>query len=408
MSEGSPTVERVLRGELCTGCGLCASAAGEAIVMTTIPPGYSRPVVRRTVSREAERAIAAGCPGSVVAPWAAAPNYHEYWGPWHRVLTGHATDPQVRHRASSGGALSALLIHALRIGLVDRVLHISADPERPTRNLVSISTNEAEVISGAGSRYASSSPLEDIHAEVAKGGAFAFVGKPCDASALRQLASIDARVARTVPLVLSFFCGGVPSHDGADRIIAAMGLPVEEVVDFRYRGMGWPGNAVARTRDGRSAEMSYAESWGGHLSKEVQFRCKICPDAVGGVADIACADAWYGDENGYPSFDEDEGRSLIVSRTLAGDKLLADALSAGVLSVEPIEVDRIDEMQPAQARRKRLVRARVAALTITFQPKPRMDGLMLERAARRATPGEVLRNLFGTVRRVFMGRRSEQ
>ena len=55
--------------------------------------------------------------------------------------------------------------------------------------------------------------------------------------------------------------------------------------------------------------MSYADSWGAHLSKHVQFRCKICPDAVGGVADIACADAWYGGDSGYPQFDEAAGRS---------------------------------------------------------------------------------------------------
>jgi coenzyme F420 hydrogenase subunit beta len=357
------------------------------------------------VSEAAERAITAACPGSIVAPWQGAPNRHEYWGPWHQVFTGYANDEVVRHQSSSGGAISALLIHALQSGTVDRVLHIAADPSKPTRNIVSISVSEDEVISGAGSRYASSSPLEDINAELAKGGTFAFVGKPCDASALRQLALVDDRVARRVPIILSFFCGGVPSHDGADRIIAAMGLSSQEVVEFRYRGMGWPGNAVAKTADGRSAEMSYADSWGGHLSKEVQLRCKICPDAIGGVADIACADAWYGDENGFPDFNEQAGRSLIVTRSAAGEKLLADALAAGALTVDPLDVSSIDEMQPAQARRKRLVRARMTALRLTLQPRPRMDGLMVDDAARRGGIGERLRNVLGTIRRVIVGRR---
>ena len=51
--------------------------------------------------------------------------------------------------------------------------------------------------------------------------------------------------------------------------------------------------------------MSYAQSWGEILTKHVQFRCKVCPDGSGGFADVACADAWYGDERGYPSFEEE-------------------------------------------------------------------------------------------------------
>lgn len=152
--------------------------------------------------------------------------------------------------------------------------------------------------------------------------------------------------------------------------------------------------------------MSYAESWGGHLSKEVQFRCKICPDAVGGAADIACADAWYGDEDGYPSFDEQEGRSLIITRTEKGDGLLEDARKAGVLSAETLPIAEVDKMQPSQARRKRLVLARTASLPATLNPSPRMGGLKVVAAAMRATPAEAAKNFLGTIRRTLRGTRS--
>lgn len=401
----SPTVTRVLRGELCTGCGLCAALAPDAIRMENLPPGYARPVQTGGVTAEAERAIADSCPGAVVAEWGGAPNIHPYWGPWRQVLTGAATDPDVRFEGSSGGAISAILIHALESGLVDRVLHIAADPQDPTRNVTAISRTPQEVVARAGSRYTSSSPMAAIEAALSEGGTLAFVGKPCDASALRRLARTDPRVERHVPLVISFFCGGIPSHAGVGRILEALAVAPDDVTDFRYRGRGWPGACVARTAD-RSAEMSYADSWGGYLSKEVQFRCKICPDAVGGVADIACADAWYGDDAGYPSFDEQEGRSLIVARTEAGERLLADALSAGRVTVSPLAVEEIDKMQPAQARRKRVVLARVASLPFAAQPRPRMAGLSVVEAARRATLRETAQNLLGTLRRTLKGTRS--
>lgn len=401
----SPTIARVLKAQLCSGCGLCAGVAPEAIRMETVAPGYSRPKVTATLSAEKESVIAASCPGAVVAPWPQAPARSAYWGPSRRIMSGHALDPAVRHSGSSGGALSALLIHALETGLVDRVVQIAPDPEHPTRSRLTSSTTPGEVVANAGSRYAPSSPLEEIDKVLGEGLRTAIVGKPCDISALRQLATRDARVDALIPLKLSFFCGGLPSHDGADRVVRAMGLEPSELVTFRYRGNGWPGLARAETSSGEVGEMSYADSWGNFLSKEVQFRCKICPDAVGGVADVACADAWYGDESGYPSFEEQEGRSLIVTRTEAGDAIVDSAIGAGKLSGEPLPVDDIDRMQPAQARRKRLIVARTASCRIAGHAVPKMNGLDVKKASKNASLGEQSRNFFGMLRRIAIGRK---
>lgn len=400
----SRTVDRVLRGQLCTGCGLCASVSDGAIVMDNAT-GYNRPLQKAPVSMEAERRIAGACPGVAVNPWPLAPDMNPSWGPWRRVGVGWSTDPAIRHGASSGGAVTGLAVHALRSGLVDRVVHVVADPANPTGNLVTVSTSEAQVVEGAGSRYAASSPLAGIDAVLADGGAVAFIGKPCDVSALRRLARLDARVDQHVPLMLAFFCAGVPNQSGVRKILKAMEIAPEEVESFRYRGNGWPGNATAVALDGRSAEMSYAESWGGYLAKEVQFRCKICPDAVGGSADIACADAWYGDDGGYPAFDERDGRSLIVGRTVRGEAFLDQALSAGALEIEPLAVEEIDKMQPSQALRKSLVRARTAALAATLQPTLDTRGVMAGEAAARLGLRIRLRNFLGTLRRIVAGRR---
>ena len=186
-------------------------------------------------------------------------------------------------------------------------------------------------------------------------------------------------------LALSFFCAGVSSYASAGRILEALGVRATDVAAFRYRGFGWPGRATATLRDGQTRDMSYADSWGGMLSKEVQFRCKICPDAVGGVADVACGDAWYGDDRGYPSFDETDGRSLVIGRTEAGERLIKSAVAAGELTMEPLDINEIERMQPSQARRKRLVRSRRAALAATLQAAPEMGGTRVGEAARRAT-----------------------
>src|SRR5258708_7414157 len=96
VATGSPTVNRVLRGELCSGCGLCAAVSGGALRMESSAPGYNRPVGAAPVSADAERVIAQACPGSVVAPWPSESRVHPYWGPLRKVLTGYATDETIR------------------------------------------------------------------------------------------------------------------------------------------------------------------------------------------------------------------------------------------------------------------------------------------------------------------------
>lgn len=401
----SPTVQRVIAGDLCSGCGLCAGLSNGSFSLQEVAPGFLRPPPDARVPAAAEPAIARACPGSRVAPWRAGPGVDPYWGPVASCQTGFATDPAVRFEGSSGGLLTALALTALDAGLVDGVVHTAADPRAPTRNCTRVSRNRADVIEGAGSRYAPSSPLSAIDTLLRSGERFLFIGKPCDTSALASLAQTDARVLATFPYRLSFFCGGIPSFDGTRRIVAAMGLGGRRLVTFRYRGRGWPGLTEARTLTGESATMRYAESWGRFLSPEVQYRCKICPDAVGGVADIAAADAWYGGEAGYPTFDEQPGRSLVITRTAAGRELLDLAHARGAVTLEALPLAEVGLMQPAQARRKRLVAARTAAARTLLQPVPAMAGTAVGRAARQAGLGETVRNYLGSLRRIATGRR---
>lgn len=405
MIDRSPTLRRVLDNDLCSGCGLCEGLSDGAIAMNLDRRGYVRPVQSAPITPEAERGIAFACPGAAVAEWStSAPNVDSFWGPWFESLTGYATDADTRFTGASGGALSALATHALDTGLVDRVLHIEADPEEPTGNRLRISTSREDVISGAGSRYAASAPLAAIQTALDAPGKFAFIGKPCDVSALRRYARLDSRVEERVPLMLSFFCGGMPSRHGVTQILRTMGLDPDEIVRFRYRGNGWPGLTVAETGSGDVRTMSYHDSWGNHLSNDLQFRCKICPDAVGAVADVACADAWYGDDGGYPNFEEADGRSLLLTRTDVGQRLLRSAIEHGAIAVEPLPIAEIERMQPSQANRKRAVAARTAACRTALRAVPKMRGVEVHSARRRAPMLSQAKNYLGMLRRLLLKR----
>lgn len=404
----SPTLARVLANDLCAGCGLCAGVSGGAVTMAVSAGGFNRPIQREALSAVQESRVAAACPGEVVAPWPADGNVDPVWGPYRTVAAGYTRDDKLRHQASSGGMISALAIEALDEGMVDAVIQIVADDRRPTQNRTVASTNAAEVMTASGSRYAPSAPLSDIGELLAQDERrFAFIGKPCDVSAMRSLIAADPAVGERIPLILSFFCAGVPGRRGTDALLQAMGVADEsELSDFRYRGDGWPGQAKATGHDGRVSRMSYADSWGRHLSKALQFRCKICPDAVGGSADVACADAWFGDDKGYPLFEEQNGRSAVIARTAVGAALLERAVARQRVALEPFALDQLNTIQPSQARRKRLIVSRLAALAITGRRYPRVRGLRIGAAARLAGAVDTARSFAGLVRRIVQNKMS--
>ncbi len=400
----SVALDRVARGNLCAGCGGCAVAAPGKIAMRVTSPGFLRPEQTAELTAAEEEAIARICPGLGIEMIPPLSVEQALWGPVEKCRTGHAADPVLRYQASSGGTLSALAIYLLETGMVDRIIQTSADAARPLGNRTVVSTTPAEVLVAAGSRYAPSAPLEHLGKLLADQGRAAFIGKPCDVAALRALARRDPRIDAHIPYMLSFFCAGVPSEAGAEEVVRKLGIEPGEVVAFRYRGHGWPGMAVAELADGRAPAMSYPDSWGGILSGYVQFRCKICADGVGALADVVCADAWECDANGYPILAEAQGVSLILSRSSKGEALVAAALGSGRLVAAPFDPAGIGAMQPSQVFRKRNLAARLAALAVLGRPRPRYRGFRLRALARRGRPRIMLRNFLGTLRRTIFPR----
>lgn len=400
----SPALARVARGSLCSGCGGCALVAPGAIRMEEVAPGLLRPRQVAALSGDEEDAIAAICPG--LGQRVAAGGRHDdvLWGPYLAMRTGHATDPELRHAASSGGALSAVLVHLLAAGEIDGVIQTAAAPRLPIGNVTVLSRDPAQVQAAAGSRYAPSSPLAGLAAHLDGAERLAFVGKPCDVAALRALAARDGRVAARFPVMLSFFCAGVPALAGAREVLGRLGAAEAETAAFRYRGHGWPGRATARLRDGTERSMSYHDSWGGVLSRHVQHRCKICADGTGKAADLVCADAWECDDRGYPLFDEKPGVSLIVARTEHGAALMRAAEAAGHLATAPFDPTGLARMQPGQSGRRRALMARLAGLRVLGRPVPHYAGLNLWAAARQNRLRVNLRNFAGMVWRGLRGR----
>jgi coenzyme F420 hydrogenase subunit beta len=400
----SPSLARVARGDLCAGCGACAGVTGGKIAMQRAAPGFLRPVQLTDLSAADEATVAAICPGLGQHVDAMEREDSVLWGPMVSAEVGCSTDPEIRFAGSSGGALTAILHHLLKTGVVDAVLQSTADPNFPIGNTTVCNTDSQSILAAAGSRYAPSAPLEELWRYREDNRRFAFVGKPCDAAALRALISHDATLEQRFPVILSFFCAGVPSHSGGEAVLRSLGTTLDDTELFRFRGNGWPGDATAIAKDGTVRKMSYHDSWGKILSKHVQNRCKLCADGTGVAADIVCADAWESDEKGYPVFNDAPGQSLVVTRTRLGAALIAGARAEGAVKTQGFDMATLAAIQPGQRERRRALWARLAALRLLGRPVPHYSGLHLFAAARQNPIRRNLRNFLGTLRRALRPR----
>jgi coenzyme F420 hydrogenase subunit beta len=294
--------------------------------------------------------------------------------------------------------LSGLCIYLLETKKVDFVAQIAVSPSDPVKNELQLSRTREDVLRAAGSRYGPSAPLRKLRKLLATRERFAFVGKPCDAVALRAFIRMFPEVRPQIPYVLSFMCAGIPSLHGTREVVEEMGGEYSSLVSFKYRGDGWPGKAVACMRNGARYEMDYNTSWGRILGKHLQFRCKICADGIGEQADVVCGDAWYGKE-GYPDFTEREGRSLILSRTVIGKSLIDQAYEVGVIEKQTLDISELAQMQPYQLERKRLALARNIATWLAKGRTTRYIGLHLRQCAAQVSIVKNLRNAWGTYKR---------
>lgn len=399
MNVKANSLDKIIANGYCIGCGICAGLIGaNKIKMSLSGQGNMRPISVAVFDSDEMEIIYKVCPGIRMEHFKTLQNLHPIWGPIKIVRTGYATDTDIRREGSSGGVISALAVYLIESGQVDFVAQIAVSPSSPLTNELQLSRSRADVLHAAGSRYAPSAPLARLEELLASGQRFALVGKPCDVAAVRRWGQYDERVGKQVRYLISFMCAGVPSINGTHEVLASLGVSSDELASFRYRGDGWPGKARATTKDGRIAEMDYATSWGSILNRHLQFRCKICPDGTGEFADVVCADAWYG-KDGYPDFEERDGRSLILSRTPAGESLVSQAVRAGVISVSGLALEEVDRMQPYQRNRKQMVLGRLIGTRLRRGFAPSFWRMGLVRASLSAKPMDWLRNAWGTFKR---------
>lgn len=391
------SIGAVVDAHLCTGCGVCAHLSPDALHMVDVGSVGRRPLPIAAVTGGVRGDAVAACPGRRLEHADGALDGAPFGGEWGPVLALYecwSTDPDVRHRGSSGGAVSALAAHSVTSGAAVGALQIQASQDNPLLNETVLNRNYEDVVAAAGSRYSPASPCERLDLVEAAEGPCVVVGKPCDIAAVQNASRLRPLLAERVGLTIGIFCAGTPSTAGTEQVIRSLGVEPRVVTKLDYRGEGWPGRFRVVTDPGERASTSYEESWGA-LTKHRQWRCLICPDHTGEFADLAIGDPWYRTVR-----EGEAGRSLVVVRTERGRAALAAALADGAVDGHELPLDRLPESQPGLEATRGAVWGRLITMRLLGLPVPRFLGLPAGRLWWRLPFRDKLTSTGGTWRRI--------
>ncbi|MBV8551258.1 MAG: Coenzyme F420 hydrogenase/dehydrogenase, beta subunit C-terminal domain [Acidobacteriaceae bacterium] len=396
-------IQDVVDWDLCTGCGACFSHCERgAVTLINIGSVGIRPRFDSETCQNCTRCLAV-CPGyklelPVPAETKRAPDLGaEEFGETLEIWEGHATDPEIRFRASSGGIISALALYCLERENMQFILHSTASPDEPWVNRTVVSSSRDEILARAGSRYAPASPCDGIRQIEESEGTCVFVGKPCDVAAVSLLRRERKQLDERLGLVLTFFCAGTPSSEGSTNLVRSLAIDPASVASVRYRGEGWPGEFRVFSETGAAqASLSYQESWR-QLTSYRPLRCNLCPDGLGRFADIACGDAWHK----FSGTDRDTGRSLVLVRSARGREILRRAREAGYVRLVPAGADAVFAAQGSLLARRRELFGRIVALRMLRIPAPRFAHFSLFRSWIKLPALRKIQTVTGTLGRAW-------
>ena len=373
----SRSVRYVVKSGLCIGCGLCKVACPhKAIEMVySDDHGMIFPVVNRGKCKNCGICLDV-CYGFKV-------DHESTSGVSNNVVTfiigdyigsyiGFASDHTLRFNSASGGIVTALLVYALKEGLIDGAIVTKMEAGNPPRAKAFIATTEREVISAVGSKYCPVCLAECLET-IENGKRYAVVGLPCHIYGMRKLAKYNSKIRNAIRLNIGILCGGMPSYLGTQYLLRIYGVEKQHIKRLEYRGGGWPGRLLIQSEySGKERKISvpYPDYWRGTFGYFLHYRCTVCHEGFNRWSDISCGDAWLPHLIGMDKI----GTSLIITRTEIGEQLLRNAHSKRCIQITPIKSQDLIRSQRGLVQFKySTLRARVNLSRIARRKLPAFD-----------------------------------
>ncbi|MEM0357901.1 MAG: Coenzyme F420 hydrogenase/dehydrogenase, beta subunit C-terminal domain [Candidatus Bathyarchaeia archaeon] len=236
----------------------------------------------------------------------------EAFGVYRRLALARATDNRILEVCQDGGAVTALLLFALKNNLIDGAVVAKSAKEKPFLPNPTFATTADEILQSAGTKYFYSPNILALAKAIKqKKSNIAFVGTPCHIRAIRkiQLAGPKKYVA-LLKLLIGLMCSECFIYEGLmeNHIGAKLGISLNRIRKINIKGK------MLATLDTGTVAIPLAEA-----KQYARKSCQFCQDFSSEFADISAGGLGL------------EGWTFIVIRTEKGEELFSAAEKAGAI-----------------------------------------------------------------------------
>lgn len=355
-------VEDIVNSSLCMGCGVCEPVCPVRCIKIdeSETTGQQIPIVDQSTCIAGCDVCLRVCPGEEVDFDLLNEKYigkipeRKDIGHVKNTIVGHASDSKLRFSASSGGALTALLVYLLEKDFIDGAVVVRMNADHPHMTEVIIARTVEDLLASKGSKYCPASSGQGLRAIMREPGRYAFVGLSCHVHAARKFQEVFRKYSNRIVLNLGLFCGGGITFNGTRFLLEQLDVEEEELVQLTLRGDGWPGKTTAVKKDGTRCELN-KRAGATTLHEAATYtswmhryffppRCLTCTDLTAQLADISFGDPWL---DRFTKNDT-QGLSMMVVRTTAGQRFLDLAIRDGAITA----IDNATPQEVADSQKK--------------------------------------------------------
>jgi coenzyme F420 hydrogenase subunit beta len=238
--------------------------------------------------------------------------HEEDFGIHRRIVVARAEADEVLRFCQDGGVVTALLLHALNIGLIDSAVVSCINERKPFYPVPKVVTTSEDLLACAGTRYSYSPNLLALAEAVKNHTSVAFVGTPCQIFALRriQMAGLKKYIVH-LKFLIGLMCSECFTYEGLmeTHIQKKLGINLADIKKINIKG-----KMVVTLKNGLVQTIPLKE-----VKQYARKSCGFCGDFSSELADVSTGGLGL---NGW---------TFTVIRTEKGEELFSSAEEAGVI-----------------------------------------------------------------------------
>jgi len=377
--KSKPTINYIVKNNLCTGCGVCQDACPQNAITFKVQRGLNSPLIQTDIctnNKGCSRCFDV-CPGKGLELnklgnelFGGKEYSHDYYiGNYLSCYSGYSLDQYIRFHSASGGLLSQFLIYLLEKKIISGAVVTGYENEDLMKPYSYIATTKQEIINAKSSKYCPVS-LNGMASQLKeKEGKFIVVGLPCHIHGFRSLEKKDKILKSRILGYFAIFCSSTRNFYSQEYISRKYNIVRNNITYFAYRDDGCLGYLKAEHADGRLVKVGFRTYYHSLRSFFKPRRCLTCVDHYGELADVSFGDIQVGEYR-----NDEIGVNSLVVRNYEFNKLIKKADEEGRIKIKKISHELVNESQRVMLRHKRII-SKTAMLTdkILLKKTPEYD-----------------------------------